>query len=91
MTLPVRQIRQVLSGGDTLARSIKTTTREGGRKRKLSNRLTDDEVRELVAAFEAGTIRMELAKQYRIGRTSVAKPLRERREGNTQADMAKVL
>jgi DNA invertase Pin-like site-specific DNA recombinase len=87
----VRQIRQAVSGGDTLARSVKTITRESGRKRKLSNRLTNDQVRELVTAFEAGTTRMELAKQYGIGRTSVAKLLRQWRERNAQADTGKVL
>lgn len=81
----VRQIRQAVSGGDTPARSVKTITCEGDRKRKLSNRLTDDQVRELVASFEAGTTRMELAKQYGIGRTSVAKLLREWRKRNAQA------
>jgi DNA invertase Pin-like site-specific DNA recombinase len=81
-----RQIRQAISGGDAPARSVKTTTREGGRKRKLFNRITDEQIRELVAAFKAGTARMELAKQYCIGRTSVAKLLREWRERNAQAD-----
>lgn len=48
----------------------------GGGRRQLIHRLTDDQVRELVAAFEAGTTRMELAKRYGIGRTSVATLLR---------------
>jgi hypothetical protein len=87
----VQQIRHAVSGGDTPARSVKTITRKGGRKRKLSHRLTTDQVRELVAAFEAGTTRIELAKQYRIGRTSVAKLLREWRERNAQADAGKLL
>ncbi|MGH4016617.1 MAG: hypothetical protein ACRDSL_22330 [Pseudonocardiaceae bacterium] len=68
-------------------RSVKTITREGGGKRKLSNRLTDDQVRELVTAFEAGTTRVELAKRYGIGRTSVAKLLREWRERKAQERM----
>jgi hypothetical protein len=76
----VRQICQVDSGGDTLASSVKTITREGGRKRKLSNRLTDDQVQELVAAFGAGTTRMALAKRYGIGLISLVKLLREWRE-----------
>jgi uncharacterized protein with von Willebrand factor type A (vWA) domain len=82
----VRQIHQTVSEGATPARSVKTLTRQGGRKRQLSNRLINDQVRELVAAFEAGTTRMELAKQYRIGRTSVVKLLREWRKRNAQAD-----
>jgi DNA invertase Pin-like site-specific DNA recombinase len=80
----VRQIRQAVSGGDAPARSVKTITREGGRKRKLSHRLTNDQVRQLVALFEAGTTRMELAKRYGIGRTSVAKLLREWRKRKAQ-------
>jgi DNA invertase Pin-like site-specific DNA recombinase len=87
----VRQIRQAVSRGGTPARSVKTITCEGGRKRKLSNRLTTDQVRELVAAFEAGITRMELAKRYCIGRTSVAKLLRQWREWSAQADTGKVL
>jgi len=78
----VRQIRQAVSGGDTSAWSVKTVTREGGRKRKLSHRVTSDQVRELVTAFEAGATRIELAKRYGIGRTSVAKLLRQWRERN---------
>lgn len=81
----MRQIRQAVSGGEVPARSVKTITCEGGRKRKLSHRLTNDQVRELVAAFEAGTTRMELAKQYGIGRTSVAKLLQEWRKRNAPA------
>jgi Mor family transcriptional regulator len=87
----VRQIRQAVSGGHTSARSVKTLTREGGRKRKLFHRLTNDQVQKLVTAFEAGTTRMELAKQYRIGRTSVAKLLRQWRERNAQAETGNVL
>jgi DNA invertase Pin-like site-specific DNA recombinase len=87
----MRQIRRAVSGGDTPARSVKTITREDGRKRKLSTRLTNDQVRELVAAFEAGTTRIELAKQYCIGRTSVAKLLRDWRERNAQADTGNLL
>jgi hypothetical protein len=33
----MRQIRQAVSGGDTLAQSVKTITHEGGRKRKPSD------------------------------------------------------
>lgn len=76
----VRQLDKALSTTDTPTRSVKTVAREGGGQRRLSNRLTDDQVRELVAAFEAGTTRLELAKRYSIGRTSVAKLLREWRE-----------
>jgi len=54
--------------------------RDGNGRRKLPNRLTDDQVRELVAAFDAGTTHRELAERYGIGRTSVAKLLRQWRE-----------
>lgn len=40
-------------------------------KRKLSNRLSNVQVRELVATFETRTTRMELVKRYTIGRTGV--------------------
>jgi predicted DNA binding protein len=72
----VRQLRSSLDS-DEPSRSVKTIVRDDGGRRKLSNRLTDDQVRELVAAFEAGTTRLELAERYGIGRTSVAKLLRQ--------------
>lgn len=63
---------------DTPPRSVKNTPHP--RQRRLTNRLGDDQVQELVAAFEAGTTREELGKRYGISRTSVAKILREWRE-----------
>jgi predicted DNA binding protein len=75
-----RQLQQARSSDDSATQSVKTITREDGRRRKLSNRLTDEQMRELVAAFEAGTTRMELAERYGIGRSSVAKLLRELRK-----------
>lgn len=80
LTRTAARIRRAVSGGNTPDQSVKTITREDGRKRKLSNRLTSDQVQELVAAFQAGTTRIELAKQYGIGRTSVAKLLGEWRD-----------
>lgn len=77
----VRQLAEAVGTDDTPAWSV---TREGGGKRKLSNRLTDEQVRELVAAFEAATTRLELAKRYSIGRTSVAKLLRQGRDRKVQ-------
>jgi hypothetical protein len=82
-----RQLAEAVGTEDTPGRSVKTITREGGGRRKLSNRLTDDQVREMVVAFEAGTTRMELAKRYGIGRTSVAELLREWREKKAQGVM----
>jgi hypothetical protein len=80
----VRQL-QVALDSDEPARSVKTIVRDDGGQRKLSNRLTDDQVRELVATFEAGqATRVELAERYGIGRTSVAKLLRQWRERQSQ-------
>ena len=56
----MRQLAEAVGTDDTPARSVKTITREGGGKRKLSNRLTDDQAPELVVAFKAGTTPMEL-------------------------------
>jgi hypothetical protein len=83
----VRQIEKA-SEHDTPARSVKTVPRERGSQRRLSNRLSDAQQRELVAAFEAGTTRMELAKRYKIGRSSVAKLLRAWRERQQQEGVA---
>ncbi|MEC3976216.1 helix-turn-helix domain-containing protein [Amycolatopsis sp. H20-H5] len=41
-------------------------------------------MRELITAFEAGTTRLELAKRYGIGRSSVAKVLREWRKSGSK-------
>jgi hypothetical protein len=63
------------------SRSVKTIVRDNDGRQKLSNCLTDEQVRELVAVFKAGeATRLELAERFGIGRTSVAKLLRERRE-----------
>jgi len=82
-----RQLK-ALSSDDTPARSVKTIHREGGGQRRLSNRLTDDQVRELVAEFEAGVTRLKLAERYGISRTSVAKLLRQWREDQSRNGVA---
>ena len=76
----VRQLRESPNDKNP-SRSVTTIKREGGRHRKLSNRLTEEQVQELVAAFEAGQgTRLELAERYGIGRTSVASLLRQWRK-----------
>ncbi len=75
-----RQLADAPSADDSVSRSVKTIRHERGGRRRLSNRLTDEQVDELVTAFEAGATRMELAERYGIGRTSVAKLLREWRD-----------
>ncbi len=69
-------------------RSVKSVRHERGGRRRLTSRLADEQVRELVAAFEASATRMELDERYGIGRTSVAKLLRAWREKQTQEDVA---
>lgn len=64
--------RQRVEGGDSAARH-RATSSGSIRSRRLTNRLTDEQVQDLIAAFEAGATRIELAKRYGIGRTSVAK------------------
>lgn len=67
-------------GDDTPGRSVKTQA--PNTRRHLGSRLTDDQVRELIATYQAGGItRVQLAERYGIGRTSVAKLLREWRQG----------
>jgi hypothetical protein len=84
----VRQLRSSLDS-DEPSRSVKTIVRDGGGRRKLSNRLTDEQVRGLVATFEAGeATRLELAERYGIGRTSVARLLREWRGHQSRNDTA---
>jgi len=70
------------------ARSVKTVVRQDGGRRRLTFRLTDTQLAELVAAFEAGTTRMELAERYGIGRSSVAKVLRTWREAQAEEGVA---
>ena len=64
------------------ARSVKTVPHTPGGRRKVTSRLAPDQIQELVATFEAGSAtRLQLAERYGIGLTSVAKLLREWREG----------
>jgi hypothetical protein len=78
----VRQLRQALSV-DIPPRSVKGKPPCKRSTRRLTHRLTDEQVLELVAAFEAGTAtRLELAERYGIGRTSVASLLRQWRDGS---------
>lgn len=79
----VRQLGQALNA-IAPAHSVKASVPRKRSTRRLTHRLTDDQVRELVAAFEAGeATRLELAERYGIGRTSVAKLLRDWRESRT--------
>jgi len=64
-------------------RSVQTVPHKSGGKRRLANRLTDAQVRELIKAFEAGTTRMQLAQHYGISRASVARLLRAWRNNQT--------
>jgi predicted DNA binding protein len=84
----LRLLRQALSDNPP-SRSVKASVPRKRTTRRLSNRLTDEQVRELVAAFEAGeATRLELAERYGIGRTSVAKLLREWRKRQSQTGAA---
>lgn len=75
-----RQLEQALSAGDDARHSVQTTAHRHSTRRPIAYRLTEEQVQELVAAFETGTAtRMELAERYGIGRTIVAKLLREAR------------
>jgi hypothetical protein len=71
---------------DASNRSVKNVRKPS--KRPVRNRLSDEDVRELVRAFESGTAtRLELGARYGIGRTSVARLLREHRsDGRSRAD-----
>jgi hypothetical protein len=80
----VRQLREA-DACDTPVRSVKTISHDDSGRRKLANRLTAEQVRELVATFETGSAtRLQLAKRYGIGLTSVAKLLREWRKKLSQ-------
>ncbi|MCA1671777.1 MAG: hypothetical protein LC799_06090 [Actinobacteria bacterium] len=79
-----RQLSKALSANDVAARSVKTVAREHGGQRRLTKRQSDEQVRELTAAVEAGATRMKLAERYKIGRTSVAKLPRAWRESQDQ-------
>ena len=80
-----RQLQAALAH-PTPDRSVKTIRRAERDGRKLTNRLTDEQVRELVAAYRAGGVtRLQLADRYGIGRSSVAKLLRVWREQHPDA------
>lgn len=64
------------------SRSVQTVRHGHGGRRKVTSRLTSDQIQDLIATFEASSAtRQQLAERYGIGLTSVAKLLREWREG----------
>ncbi|GLZ40921.1 hypothetical protein [Actinokineospora sp. NBRC 105648] len=74
----VRQLHLALERDDPRI-SVKATPRKPQR-RSVRLRLTAEQIGELVAAFEGGeATRLQLAERYGIGRSSVAKILRESR------------
>jgi DNA invertase Pin-like site-specific DNA recombinase len=77
----VRQLQRAASAYSTTTRSVKNVDRPGGSRRKVTSRLTVEQLQTLIDAFHAGTPRAELARSYGIGLTSVAKILREWRNG----------
>lgn len=71
-----------MSADVATTRSVTNANRRGRTRRKVTSRLTAEQLQELIATFEAGNAtRQQLAERYGIGLTSVAKLLREWRMG----------
>ncbi|GAA2975220.1 hypothetical protein GCM10010483_19160 [Actinokineospora diospyrosa] len=76
----IRQLALALEA-DEPGVSVRARPQRTATRRPVASRLTPQQVAELVASFEAGeATRMQLAERYGIGRSSVAKLLRESRQ-----------
>lgn len=74
----VRQLKQAQEQQGGVALSVRSTGRSE-RQWRVSDRLTEADVRRLVAAFEGGTPKWKLAEQYGISESSVKRLIRRHR------------
>ncbi len=83
-----RQLGKALERGEQPTTCSVSTVVSGFRQRRLADRLDEVQVQAIVSAFEAGTLRQQLAEQYNISVRSVGWLLhawraRETKEGAT--------
>ena len=73
-----RQLQRAEPDSTPSVQSVRSPDRKG-HVWSLTDRLTEAEVRAIVAGFEAGTPRWQLAEQHKISLSSVARLLRRHR------------
>jgi hypothetical protein len=73
-----QQVKQADEAPAETNRSVRTAA-SGFRQRRLTDRLTDEQVQKIVSAFEAGTPRWRLAEEFGISLSSVGRLLRQHR------------
>ena len=74
----VRQLRQAQEQQGGVSRSVRSTGRSE-RDWRVSDRLTEADIRLLIAAFESGTPKWKLAEHYGISESSVKRLVRKHR------------
>jgi hypothetical protein len=73
----LRRFAQAAERGETLPAPPTRPTVYTAPKRHLRDRLTDDQVQRLVATYQSGALRRDLAEQFEISLSSVARVLRQ--------------
>jgi len=77
------RLQRAQEDGTPSVRSVRSPDRKG-HAHGLTERLTEAQVGEIVAAFEAGTLRRQLAERYGISISSVGRLLRQDRQRRNQ-------
>ena len=72
-----RQLNDATEDAAPSTVSVRDATKRVEWRRRIADRLTEADIRALVAAFLAGTPKRQLAERYEIGMTSVKRLLRE--------------
>lgn len=73
------RLQQAQQEGTPLVRSVRSPDRQG-RVWSLAERLSETQVQAIVAGFEAGALRQQLAEQYKISLSSVGRLLHQHRQ-----------
>lgn len=73
------QLRQAQADATTVSDSVRSTGRST-RQWRVSNRLSEADMRLLVDAFESGTPKWKLAEQYGVSESSVKRLVRRHRK-----------
>ncbi len=83
LLVDMRKIRLTVQQGDELPEAQVLDGQVGEEARhRLADRLSEAEVRQLVARFEAGETRAALGQAYGVSVSSVGRLLRRQRDGN---------
>jgi hypothetical protein len=79
LEVATERLQQAQQDGTPPMRSVRSPDRKG-RAWSLAERLSEAQVQAIVAGFDAGTLRCQLAEHYKISVSSVARLLRRHRD-----------